>query len=324
MDNYTYYMLLILLFLAIAILNMYRLRRERDDFRKRIEYLIEKEKIFSKEMFVLLLEKSFYDTNDNFKYIVDKETLVSEKDKKEKDFFNKSVFSDMMRDMQETIDFLHKENKELALEIIKLRDEKRELENRENLYEKKSPPFFSFEPSFDNAEEESPLVPIYYNQEEKQDEENEIFVEERKPFLEYKLVDQYYRNCIICFYTKQEEEYVLSKELYIFNFHDYTLRLIRCLNEIFSRENYQRTVNKYGLEYVMSDYIPYSKKDIKNKKMMIIIDKAIERYSYINNYDDTPEVCKNIDLKSYQYITVSFPKDWFDEEPLFERNNSNK
>lgn len=74
----------------------------------------------------------------------------------------------------------------------------------------------------------------------------------------------------------------------------------------------------------MSDYIPYSKKDIKNKKMMIIIDKAIERYSYINNYDDTPEVCKNIDLKSYQYITVSFPKDWFDEEPLFDRNNSNK
>ena len=281
MDNYTYYMLLILLFLAIAIHNMYRLRRERDDFRKRIEYLIEKEKIFSKEMFILLLEKSFYDTNDNFKYIVDKETLVSEKDKKEKDFFNKSVFSDMMRDMQETIDFLHKENKELTLEIIKLRDEKR-------------------------------------------DEENEIFFEERKPFLEYKLVDQYYRNCIICFYTKQEEEYVLSKELYIFNFHDYTLRLIRCLNEIFSRENYQRTVNKYGREYVMSDYIPYSKKDIKNKKMMIIIDKAIERYSYINNYDDTPEVCKNIDLKSYQYITVSFPKDWFDEEPLFDRNNSNK
>ena len=43
-------------------------------------------------MFVLLLEKSFYDTNDNFKYIVDKETLVSEKDKEEKDFFNKSVF----------------------------------------------------------------------------------------------------------------------------------------------------------------------------------------------------------------------------------------
>lgn len=308
MDNYTYYMLLILLFLAIAILNMYRLRRERDDFRKRIEYLIEKEKIFSKEMFILLLEKSFYDTSDNFKYIVDKETLVSEKDKKKKDFFNKSVFSDMMRDMQETIDFLHKENKELALEIIKLREEKRELENRENLYEKKSPPFFSFEPSFDDAEEESPLVPV----------------EERKPFLEYKLVDQYYRNCIICFYTKQEEEYVLSKELYIFNFHDYTLRLIRCLNEIFSRENYQRTVNKYGREYVMSDYIPYSKKDIKNKKMMIIIDKAIERYSYINNYDDTPEVCKNIDLKSYQYITVLFPKDWFDEEPLFDRNNSNK
>ena len=161
MDNFTYYMLLILLFLAIAIHNMYRLRRERDDFRKRIEYLIEKEKIFSKEMFILLLEKSFYDTNDNFKYIVDKETLVSEKDKKEKDFFNKSVFSDMMRDMQKTIDFLHKENKELALEIIKLRDEKRELENRENLYEKKSPPFFSFEPSFDNVKEESPLVPIY-------------------------------------------------------------------------------------------------------------------------------------------------------------------
>jgi len=188
-------------------------------------------------------------------------------DKEEKDFFNKSVFSDMMRDMQETIDFLHKENKELALEIIKLRDEKRELENRENLYEKKSPPFFSFEPSFDNAEEESPLVPIYYNQEEEQDDEKETFVEEIKPLLEYKLVDQYYRNCIVCFYTKQEEEYVLSKELYIFNFHDYTLRLIRCLNEIFSRENYQRTVNKYGREYVMSDYIPYSKKDIKNFKL---------------------------------------------------------
>ena len=49
----------------------------------------------------------------------------------------------MMRDMQETIDFLHKENKELALEIIKLRDEKRELENRENLYEKKISTFFS-------------------------------------------------------------------------------------------------------------------------------------------------------------------------------------
>ena len=54
------------------------------------------------------------------------------------------------------------------------------------------------------------------------------------------------------------------------------------------------------------------------------IDKAFEHYSYINDYDDTPEVCKNIDLKSYQYITVSFPKDWFDEEPLFDRNNNNK
>ena len=33
MDNYTYYMLLVLLFLAIAIHNMYRLRKERDELR---------------------------------------------------------------------------------------------------------------------------------------------------------------------------------------------------------------------------------------------------------------------------------------------------
>ena len=33
MDNYTYYMLLILLFLAIAIHNMYRLKKERDELR---------------------------------------------------------------------------------------------------------------------------------------------------------------------------------------------------------------------------------------------------------------------------------------------------
>ena len=34
MDNYTYYILLLLLFLAIAIHNMYRLKRERDKLRK--------------------------------------------------------------------------------------------------------------------------------------------------------------------------------------------------------------------------------------------------------------------------------------------------
>lgn len=40
MDNYTYYMLLVLLFLAIAIHNMYRLRRERDELRYKYEYLV--------------------------------------------------------------------------------------------------------------------------------------------------------------------------------------------------------------------------------------------------------------------------------------------
>lgn len=40
MDNYTYYMLLILLFLAIAILNMYRLKKERDEMRYKYDYLV--------------------------------------------------------------------------------------------------------------------------------------------------------------------------------------------------------------------------------------------------------------------------------------------
>jgi len=40
MDNYTYYMLLILLFLAIAIHNMYRLKKERDELRYKYEYLV--------------------------------------------------------------------------------------------------------------------------------------------------------------------------------------------------------------------------------------------------------------------------------------------
>lgn len=42
MDNYTYYMLLILLFLAIAILNMYRLKKERDELRYKYENLVMK------------------------------------------------------------------------------------------------------------------------------------------------------------------------------------------------------------------------------------------------------------------------------------------
>lgn len=40
MDNYTYYMLLVLLFLAIAIHNMYRLRKERDEYRYKYDFLI--------------------------------------------------------------------------------------------------------------------------------------------------------------------------------------------------------------------------------------------------------------------------------------------
>ena len=40
MDNYTYYMLLILLFLAIAILNMYLLKKERDELRYKYDYLV--------------------------------------------------------------------------------------------------------------------------------------------------------------------------------------------------------------------------------------------------------------------------------------------
>jgi len=40
MDNYTYYMLLILLFLAIAIHNMYRLKKERDELRYKYDYLV--------------------------------------------------------------------------------------------------------------------------------------------------------------------------------------------------------------------------------------------------------------------------------------------
>ena len=42
MDNYTYYMLLILLFLAIAIHNMYRLKKERDEMRYKYENLVMK------------------------------------------------------------------------------------------------------------------------------------------------------------------------------------------------------------------------------------------------------------------------------------------
>lgn len=40
MDNYTFFMLLILLFLAIAIHNMYRLKKERDELRYKYEYLV--------------------------------------------------------------------------------------------------------------------------------------------------------------------------------------------------------------------------------------------------------------------------------------------
>lgn len=40
MDNYTFLMLLILLFLAIAIHNMYRLKKERDELRYKYEYLV--------------------------------------------------------------------------------------------------------------------------------------------------------------------------------------------------------------------------------------------------------------------------------------------
>ena len=42
MDNYTFFMLLILLFLVIAIHNMYRLKKERDELRYKVtELLIE-------------------------------------------------------------------------------------------------------------------------------------------------------------------------------------------------------------------------------------------------------------------------------------------
>ena len=40
MDNCTFFMLLILLFLAIAIHNMYRLKKERDELRYKYEYLV--------------------------------------------------------------------------------------------------------------------------------------------------------------------------------------------------------------------------------------------------------------------------------------------
>lgn len=40
MDNYTFFMLLILLFLAIAIHNMYRLKKERDELRYKYDYLV--------------------------------------------------------------------------------------------------------------------------------------------------------------------------------------------------------------------------------------------------------------------------------------------
>lgn len=40
MDNYTFFMLLILLFLAIAIHNMYRLKKEQDELRYKYDYLV--------------------------------------------------------------------------------------------------------------------------------------------------------------------------------------------------------------------------------------------------------------------------------------------
>lgn len=40
MDNCTFFMLLILLFLAIAIHNMYRLKKERDELRYKYDYLV--------------------------------------------------------------------------------------------------------------------------------------------------------------------------------------------------------------------------------------------------------------------------------------------
>lgn len=40
MDNYTFFMLLISLFLAIAIHNMYHLKKERDELRYKYEYLV--------------------------------------------------------------------------------------------------------------------------------------------------------------------------------------------------------------------------------------------------------------------------------------------
>ena len=42
MDNYTFLTLLILLFLAIAIHNMYRLKKERDEMRYKYENLVMK------------------------------------------------------------------------------------------------------------------------------------------------------------------------------------------------------------------------------------------------------------------------------------------
>ena len=41
MDNNTFFILLMSLFLAIAILNMYRLKKERDELRYKYEYLVE-------------------------------------------------------------------------------------------------------------------------------------------------------------------------------------------------------------------------------------------------------------------------------------------
>lgn len=40
MDNNTFFILLMSLFLAIAILNMYRLKKERDELRYKYEYLV--------------------------------------------------------------------------------------------------------------------------------------------------------------------------------------------------------------------------------------------------------------------------------------------
>ena len=139
-----------------------------------------------------------------------------------------------------------------------------------------------------------------------------------------KKIKEHKKNIIITFYKHEEGKYEFKKELCIFNYKLYAIPLICFIKreKNFYRNKFNNfTSEKYGKEYITSEYIIYSKKEEKKLYSIKKIIEAVKRYNgmYINK-KYIPEKNKDINVYEYNCFTISIPKDWFEEDKIFDNS----